>query len=274
MTLPVTFVHMTDLHVSHPDLADQGVMTDTIATLRRVVGMVGAMRPAPAFIVVSGDITNLGDVASYRLVREIMAGLSVPVVWALGNHDTRPGFYAGMLDRQHDAEEPYCHDLVVAGIHLIVLDTSVRGRISGALCESQYAFLDAALRRETHLPKIVVQHHAPLIDEERGLAWESLSAEDSRREMEMLRSRNVAGVLTGHVHHDRVSLWHGIPVVVGTGQHNANDVLHRVGLRMVTGASFGVCTLRESGLSVSFVPLPSERRELVVIDEDVVRGFV
>ena len=34
------------------------------------------------------------------------------------------------------------------------------------------------------------------------------------------------------------------------------------GWRMVSGASFGICTLRRSGLTVAFVPLPADRATL------------
>ncbi|MDE1997210.1 MAG: phosphodiesterase, partial [Rhizobiaceae bacterium] len=79
----------------------------------------------------------------------------------------------------------------------------------------------------------------------------------------LVAGRNVVGILSGHIHFDRVSQWYGIPIVVGVGQHAATDVLYLPeGLRMVSGASFAIGTLRPSGLSVSFVPQPSERREL------------
>jgi Icc protein len=69
--------------------------------------------------------------------------------------------------------------------------------------------------------------------------------------------------LSGHIHFDWVSNWNGIPVVVGIGQHAATDVLYlHEGMRMVAGASFAVGTVRPSGLTVSFVPQPSDRREL------------
>ncbi|MCB1511885.1 MAG: hypothetical protein KDJ36_13370 [Hyphomicrobiaceae bacterium] len=53
-------------------------------------------------------------------------------------------------------------------------------------------------------------------------------------------------------------------MIVGGGLHTSVDILYRKGLRIVEGASFGLCTLRPSGLSVSFAPPPSERREISV----------
>lgn len=269
----ISFLHLTDLHVSDPATADPDLLTDTGATLGQALGMIAAMDGKPAFAIVSGDLTNRGDAASYRHLRARLAGLGFPLVYALGNHDTRPGFYRGMLDRGHDLDEPYCHDRLIGGVHVVVLDSSVPGRIGGALDEASFAFLDRALSRHPDAAKIIVVHHAPALDAASQLAWETLGQEDSRRLAAAISGRNVAGILSGHVHVDRVSLWNGVPVVVGTGLHNAFDPLRQRGLRAVAGAGFALCTLRPTGLSVTFVPLPSDRRELAVLPEERVRAF-
>lgn len=261
-----TFVHMTDLHVGNPDVADDHLHTDTDATLRAILGEVSAMRPAPDFVLVSGDLTNRGDAASYVRLKAFFdaAALPMPVFFALGNHDTRPGFYTGMLDRSDDLTAPYHHDHVIGGMHLIVLDSSVPGKIGGAIGEAQFDWLQERLAAHPDLRKLIMVHHAPALDEDRpDMEWESISIVDTARLAEMLSSHDVAGILSGHIHHDRVSVWNGIPVVVGIGQHTALDPLYlHEGLRAVTGASFAIGTVRTSGLTVSFVPQPSERREI------------
>ncbi len=268
-----TFLHLTDFHVSDPALGDASLLADTGARLDEMLAMIAAMERKPAFAVVSGDLTNHGDVASYRYLRERLSGIGFPLLYALGNHDTRPGFYRGMLDRTHDLDRPYCHEAVIGGVHVVVLDSSVPGRIGGALDDGAFAFLERALASHPDMAKIVVVHHAPALDAESQLPWETLGQADSARLGEAIRGRNVAGVLAGHVHVDRVAVWNGVPVVVGTGLHNAFDPLHGSGLRAVAGAGFALCTLRPTGLGVTFVPLPSDRRELAVLSEERVRAF-
>lgn len=269
----ITFVHLTDLHVSAPPAGAKPPDAETLARLDTVLEMIRSIDPAPEFIAVSGDVTDKGDEASYRIVRDRMQALGIPVVYALGNHDSRPDFYGAMLDRSEDPDAPYNHEQTIAGVHVVVLDTSVPGRTSGALDDAQFAFLDESLRKEPDLPKIVLMHHAPRIDGDSSYAWESLNEAETARFAAMVKGRNVAAILTGHIHHDRFSSWHGIPLVVGNGLQNHIDPLFDAGLRIVTGASFSLCTLRDWGLTVSVVPLAATRETIATIDDAKVRSF-
>jgi Icc protein len=270
MTETVTFVHITDLHVNAPGLDDPGLRSDTSSTLMNVVGLINAMSPLPSFVIASGDITNRGDEASFRHARSILAALKVPILHALGNHDSRAGYNKGMLDADGDA--PLTYDRVIAGVHVIVLDSTVAGMIGGALADDQFAFLDTALDRHPELRKLVVVHHPPAIGGENPIRWEKLDEADTERLGRLIEGRNVAGIFCGHVHYDRVALWHGVPVVISNGLHNANDILFTGGLRMVEGTGFALCRLRPSGLDVSFVPL-AERAEHVAFPRETIMQF-
>lgn len=266
MSEPITFIHLTDLHVGNPAVQDDHLYSDTSATLVRILAEIKLLQPQPKFIVASGDLTNRGDADSYEQLKRLMvdAGLEVPVLYALGNHDRRDGFYPTMLGRTDAGNAPYDHAEVIAGIHVIVLDSSVPGKVGGAFEAGQLDWLKAELDKRAELPKLLVMHHAPALDlDNPTMEWESLSFADTEDLRRVVAGKNVVGVLSGHIHFDRVSHWHGIPVVVGIGQHAATDVLWlHEGLRMLSGASFAICTLRPSGLSITFAPQPSERREL------------
>lgn len=265
----VTFVHLTDLHIGAPDVVDDHLYSDTDATLRAILADVKRLVPMPRFVVASGDLTNTGDPTSYERLKAIVAeaDLGIPLFYALGNHDKRAGFYPVMLGRTDQVDQPYDHAEVVEGVHVVVLDTSKPFKIGGFLEEDQLGWLAAELERHPGLPKLLVMHHAPALDPDRpDLEWESLSYADTEALRRLLADRrDILGILSGHIHYDRVSHWYGIPVVVGIGQHAATDVLFlHEGLRMVEAASFAVGTVRESGLSVTFVPRPADRRELKV----------
>lgn len=263
MSGETTFIHLTDLHVGEPSVEDSHLYSDTSGTLSGILAMVNAIERRPAFMIASGDLTNRGDAASYRHLKALMAATDLPVLYGLGNHDTRTGFYAGMLDRSDDPEAPYFHDKVIGGIHIITLDSSTPGQVGGTIEPEQFAWLEEAIGTHPQLPKLIVVHHAPALGDAPDWAhWRTIEFSQSQRLAEILKGRNVIGILSGHIHHDRVSNWWGIPVIVGTGLHAATDILDTEHLRMVSGASFGLCTLRRSGLTVAFVPLPSDRTTL------------
>lgn len=263
-------VHLTDLHISHPDLGDPALKTDTAGTLRQAIAAINAMEPLPDLVVASGDLTNTGAVSSYALVKEILAELSPPVVLALGNHDKRGPFAEVFETGTGDA--PYIHEKTIGGLHVITLDTLVPGHVAGRIGPDQIAFLDAALAREPSLPKLVVAHHPPRMDG-RTLPWASLDKESSQRFGETIAGRGVVGVLSGHVHLDQVHHWYTVPVITCMGLNSTVDILEQRDMRIVEGTSMGLCVLRPSGLSVSFVPLTPERRQLAVLEEARLRAF-
>ncbi|WP_173932009.1 metallophosphoesterase [Chelativorans sp. Marseille-P2723] len=264
MSRDVTFVHLTDLHIGDP-AQDDHLFSDTAQTLREILAQVASITPKPSFIVASGDLTNRGDAASYRLLCEIMNGTDLPVIYAIGNHDTREGFYAGMDIHSEAPDAPFYHDRVIDGIHVITLDSSTPNYIGGTIEDEQFDWLANVLDTKTELPKLIVSHHPPALGDGPDLAhWRHIDHGHSMRLAQLLKGRNIVGILSGHIHHDRVSNWYGIPVVVGTGQHAATDILRNDVLRMVRGSSFAIGTIRKSGLTVAFVPQPANREELNV----------
>jgi 3',5'-cyclic-AMP phosphodiesterase len=266
MSEPITFVHLTDLHVGNPAIPDDHLYSDTSTTLRRILADIKTLVPQPKFIVASGDLTNRGDQGSYENLKALVAeaGLEMPILYALGNHDRREGFYPAMLGRSDNLNAPYDHAEVIAGIHVIVIDSSVPNKVGGAFEPGQLDWLKAELDNHAELPKLLVMHHAPALDtQDASMEWESLSYTDTEALRQAVAGKTVLGILSGHIHYDRVSNWYGIPTVVGIGQHAATDVLWlHEGLRMLEGAAFAIGTVRPSGLTITFAPQPATRREL------------
>ncbi|MFN3937720.1 MAG: metallophosphoesterase family protein [Gemmobacter sp.] len=264
------FVHLTDLHLQPEGAPDATTSHDTGAVLAEAVARIGAMDPAPDFVVVSGDLTNHGDEPSYRRLAAALAPLRMPVLLGLGNHDRRAGFHAVM--GAGSSEAPLHHAAVHGGLHVIVLDSSVPGRVGGAICDAQFAWLADELEAHPALPKLIAVHHPPRIDPA-SLPWVSLDDTSTARLGQMLADRKVAAVLSGHIHIDSTTIWNGVPLVVSTGLHSTVDITCREDLRMVEGAGFNLCTWRPSGLGVAAVPLRPERREIRTIDHGRLRAF-
>lgn len=264
------FVHLTDLHISHPESGDTMLRTDTPAQVARAVEAIGKLTPAPDFVIASGDLTNIGDAKSYALLQEILAPLSMPVVLALGNHDKRGPFHTAYDTGK--GEGPHYHDTILAGLHVITLDTLLPGRVSGTICDEQFAFLTAALDRAPDLPKIIVAHHPPRIDPGE-LPWATLDQAISDRLATLLRGRGVLGILSGHVHINSVRMWHGVPLYVSQGLNSTVDLIEREDMRIMEGTGFSLFDLRGSGLTVTFIPLSPNAQELGRLEVARLRSF-
>ncbi|WP_163846926.1 metallophosphoesterase [Pseudooceanicola aestuarii] len=253
------FIHLTDLHVSAPQTEDPGRQTDTAATLARVIDTANGLSPRPDFAIVSGDMTNIGDQPSYELVAQLLDRLEMPVLMTLGNHDRRAPFHAAFAGQAGAPDGPVDHDAVIAGLHVILLDSSVPGRVAGALDAGQFDFLAQALARHPEVPKLLVLHHPPRVDPDDNAAWASLNTEDTARLGAALAGHDIRGILSGHVHFNRVTMWNGIPSIVTTGLQSTVDLTRRDALAVVEGTGFALCRMIGGGLSTTFVPTEPPR---------------
>jgi 3',5'-cyclic-AMP phosphodiesterase len=249
------FLHLSDLHLS-PVNAPQKA-----ALMARIAASVDRLPVPPAFAILSGDLTDRGDVESYELLEQMLADFPVPVHLALGNHDSRRGFHA-VFGRGDGA---YCHATVAGDLHLVTLDTSVPARVHGELDAAQLDWLRGELERHPDLPKLIVLHHPPRLDPA-ALPWSTLDAASTSALGRVLAGHRVAGLLAGHVHMNRIVIWQGAPLVVSTGLHSTIDPLHPTGLRILEGAGFNLCNWSGDGLAATYVPLHPEGRQIGLID--------
>jgi 3',5'-cyclic-AMP phosphodiesterase len=271
---PLSFIHLTDLHMANPAGNEPHLFSDTSKTLSDVLAMIGAMDPRPSFIIVSGDVANNEDAAAYGELKRVWGTMDVPTFFALGNHDSREGFQSVMLGKTENLDAPYFHDAVVDGIHIITLDSKTPRSPHGSIIAEQFDWFEETLDEHAELPKLVVLHHPPIFGfESPDLAFETLEPDDSARFLSLIKDRNIVAVLCGHVHQPRVSVWNGIPVVVGIGHHSMLDVLHTDGIRGVSGAGFSLCRVLPTGLTVNFIPLPSDGREVMRMSHAELTGY-
>ncbi len=157
-------------------------------------------------------------------------------------------------------------------MHIITLDSLIPGQVSGRICDRQFRFLERALQDAPDVPKLLVIHHPPRMDPT-ALAWESLNQPDSDRLAATLQGHDIAGVLCGHIHFNRVCQWNAIPVITCNGLHATVDVLKQSGMQILQGTGFASCTYRATGLGVSFVPLTPKPAALGEIPRDILESF-
>ena len=75
---PVTFLHLTDLHLLPSEAEAAKGDTAPSARLRALLKAAPAMDPAPSFALISGDLTEKGDAQSYGVLKEVLEDISIP----------------------------------------------------------------------------------------------------------------------------------------------------------------------------------------------------
>ena len=206
--------HVSDTHLLHGG-APLGGRADTVGALRQVVAQLERLGDRLDAIVVTGDVTDLGEPDAYRRVRELVDPLAessgARVVWVMGNHDVRGPFREGLLD-EPASDEPVNQVVDLDGLRVIALDTSVPGWHHGRLDDASLAWLDRVLAEPAPEGTILAMHHAPLATPLALMDVLELQGQDALAEV--VRGRDIRLILGGHLHYPTNGEFAGIPVSV------------------------------------------------------------
>jgi len=202
---------MTDIHIGFaPDEKPEELnLTRFRATLQRVLD--GPNRPA--MLVLSGDITDHGDIDSFEKTAALLVDFPCPVWPMVGNHDTREGLLA--VFPQVRADGGFIHYVVEAeGLRIVLLDTFEPGRHGGAFCDERAEWLAARLDEAPDTPTLIFMHHPPVVsgiewmDPEPGEAWiQRFGATVEGRSQ-------IVAIHCGHLHRPLATVFRGIPLGV------------------------------------------------------------
>ncbi|MDK3019214.1 phosphodiesterase [Pseudodonghicola flavimaris] len=222
MTAPLRFAVLSDLHFVPEGQSIYGF--DPRACLARALAFLREL-PQLDFLLIAGDLADRGEPAAYDSLRQALAGLPLPVILMVGNHDDRRAFRAAFPAAPRDANG------FVQGLHvfdqasLITLDTleDVPGVHHGRLCAARLAFLETALRdAPVDRPVLLFQHHPPM-----ALSippMDAIRLRDSAAELAVFdrAGRRPDYLFMGHVHRPISGLWQGIPY------HIQRALMHQV----------------------------------------------
>ncbi len=158
--------------------------------------MIDNKHPADALLA-TGDLSQDGSAESYRYLADYFERMEIPTFWIPGNHDD-PGVMGEHLkSRQINP----ARRLLLGNWQVILLDSTIKGEVSGRLSEAQLAFLESALEDLADKHALVCLHHQALPS---GSLWiDQKGLQDSARLRNLLgRHDNVRGVLWGHIHQE------------------------------------------------------------------------
>ena len=264
MTIP--FLHLSDLHLAPPGRLLAGV--DPIRQMQGVLARIERLDVSPAFVVVSGDLTEDGSAESYEVVKGVLQELGgensdTPVLIALGNHDDRATFRRVILGEVgSDAQGPYHHSQLIDGLRVIVLDSSIPGEVGGAVGAAQLAWLEDELRKPAPRGNVIVVHHPCRLAAPPHHFPMFILRDTADLEAIVARHRDrVVGVLAGHSHQLNSAPFGGTLHATAPAVLYQLDYFAGEQFTPVPGSGFNLCQLDDGGLIVHPVLLEGDRRE-------------
>lgn len=212
MALEPTATHRIG-HLSDTHFTASGTLHG-IPTAPALAAALAALETLPLDALVhTGDIVDAGEPEAYDAIRVASEGTigrtGWVTAWAAGNHDVRAPMRERLLGLP-PSDEAIDTVVDVRGLRLVVLDTSIPGRVEGGLEEGQLDFLRAALAERAEHGSVLVLHHPPVPVEVSAMARLHLTGQD--RLAAVLQGTDVRAALGGHLHYATASIFAGFPV--------------------------------------------------------------
>lgn len=150
------FIHLTDTHI----VAGAGDLygTNPKTRLQQAVAHICAHQADADALVLTGDLTHIGDGDAYQQVCECLAPLPMPVYPILGNHDCRSVFKEHFKQVPSDAHGFIQYTRDFGDYRAIFLDTNKPGAHWGEFCELRAQWLRTQLAA-TDRPVLLFMHH-------------------------------------------------------------------------------------------------------------------
>lgn len=218
-TTPFRFAFISDTHIGSPSgLAEED--------LRRTVADINSI-PDVDFVIISGDITELGTWAELQTAKQILDGLKVKYYIIPGNHDTGWSESGGLGFTKVFGDDKFYFQH--KGIHFIGNASGPYVRMSdGHIPRHVVNWPKAQLQKIEKAAPIVYINHYPL---DAGL-------DNWYEAIDMLKQKNTVLALCGHGHSNRLVKAEGIPAVMGRSNLRAKADAGGYNLVQVTADSF------------------------------------
>jgi len=223
MSKPLLIAQISDLHVKPPGQLAYG-RVDTAKALERCVAHLNAFKPAPDFVVLSGDLADTPVMEEYQHLARLLAPLKQPFAAVPGNHDSREMMRAAFPGTTYASSHGALNQKIdVDGLDLVLLDSSVPGKPHGELDEPTLQWLDATLSSLADRPALLFLHHPPFAT---GISHMDRQNLHNARELATIIRRHPRArlIACGHVHRATLTMFAGITCTICPAPNHAVDL--------------------------------------------------
>jgi Icc protein len=214
---------ISDLHIKPPGQLAYG-RVDTAKALESCVTALNAFRPAPDFVVMSGDLADTPFAEEYEYLKRLLAPLNVSFAAVPGNHDSRDMMRAAFPKAAYAfSSGPLNQKIEMGQLDLVLLDSSVPGKPHGELDLPTLQWLDATLASSVERPALLFLHHPPFVT---GI-WhmDSQNLHNAAELADIVKRHPRAQlVATGHVHRATLTMFAGVACTICPAPNHAVDL--------------------------------------------------
>jgi len=200
----VRLVQVTDSHIfADPKGCLLGL--NTRESFEAVCERVAKEEWRPDALLATGDLAQDSSPESYKYLADYFYQMDIPSFWIAGNHDN-PKTMDMYLSNGRVSSAKH---LFIGHWQVILLDSSVVGKVYGELDKSQLDFLEKTLTRYQDKHALVVLHHQPVSI---GSEWlDNIGLNNKDEFLEIIEKfKHVKGVLWGHVHQEFQKMINGV----------------------------------------------------------------
>ncbi|MDF2187486.1 PQQ-binding-like beta-propeller repeat protein [Paraflavitalea sp. CAU 1676] len=201
---PFRFIHITDTHIGSPNGSAE-------EDLRRTVSDINAMKDV-AFVILTGDITELGTNRQLKVAKQILDSLQVKYYIIPGNHDSGWSESGGVSFTTTFGYDKFMFDY--NGVRFIGCASGPYVRMSdGHIPRNAVVWLDEVLKKTDKNQPIIFANHYPL---DNGL-------DNWYEAIDRLKQYNTILAICGHGHNNHAMNFEDIPAVMGRSNLRAKD---------------------------------------------------
>ena len=247
------FVQVSDIHLGAPKALINGCFPTE--RLYACFKDITSWHSDAEFCVITGDLTEFAEPASYRHLKEILREFPLPCYLMLGNHDDRKVFQSIFVDYWQDENGFVQYSRRTANGIFLFLDTAKEGANvhEGQMCHLRLKWLKEALIEAGDEPTYIFMHHPPF---DIGVHYvdkiKLVEVEDFAETLKY--GKNIKHIFFGHVHRMTSVFWRGIHFTsLPSLNHQIPLVPESVGNEFCNEPpAYGVININDDQLTIHF----------------------